>query len=80
MNTPPAQAAESPQAMQTPATITDKDMDVSISDGSQPAASQSVHAMREPSALTGGLPELPAVQADSETSKATPGLSAKPIS
>lgn len=107
VNTPPAQAAASPQtktsnsdaviaepnrqaaqldsqdapvAMQTPAAITDKDMDVSISEGSQPAACQSVHAVREPSALTGGLPELPAAQTDSETGEATPGLFAKSIS
>jgi len=107
VNTPPAQAATSPQAVtrnsdtmiaepnrqdamsdsqdapvaiQTPATITDKDMDASISDSSQPATGQGLHAGREPSALTGGLPELPAAQTHSETGEKTPGLLAKSIS
>jgi hypothetical protein len=80
VDTLPAQAVESPLAMQTPAAITDKDLDASISDSNQPATGQGLHAEREPSALTGGLPELPAAQTDSETGEKTPALSAKPIS
>lgn len=40
----------------------------------------SLQAVRKPSALTGGLPELPAAQTDSETGEKAPGLSAKSIS
>ena len=71
---------DAPVAMQTSAAITDRDMDTSISDSRQPATGQNAHAVREPSALTGGLPELPAAQTDSETGEKTPGLSTKPIS
>ncbi|HVA55533.1 MAG TPA: hypothetical protein VNI53_07035 [Gammaproteobacteria bacterium] len=69
-----------PESLKAAASITDKDMDASISDSSQPATGQGLHAGREPSALTGGLPELPAAQTDSETGEKTPGLLAKSIS
>jgi hypothetical protein len=70
---------EAPVAMQTPAAVADSETDAAISDSRQPALGQGSHAVREPSALTGGLPELPAAQTDSETGKKTPGLSAKSI-
>lgn len=61
-------------ATTTPAVITDKDSDATISNGDLPAAG---HVVREPSALTGGLPELSAAQTDSESAEKMPGLSAK---
>ncbi|MHB8404900.1 MAG: hypothetical protein ACYDCJ_05730 [Gammaproteobacteria bacterium] len=74
-----ADSQDVPVAMNAAAPVTDKNPDVSISDGREPAIGNSVHAVREPSALTGGLPELPAAQTDSETGENTPGLSAKAI-
>jgi hypothetical protein len=60
------------------AATTDRGMDVSISD--QHVIGQGLHAVREPSALTGGLPELPAAPTHRETGEKTPELSAKAIS
>ncbi len=75
-----ADSQDVPVAMNAAAPVTDKNPDVSISDGREPATGNSVQAVREPSALTGGLPELPTAQTDSETGENTPGLSAKAIS
>ncbi|MGB9429676.1 MAG: hypothetical protein WCC11_07355 [Gammaproteobacteria bacterium] len=69
-----------PVAVKADAAISDKDMDTSISDSRQPVTAKSVHAVREPSAMTGGLPELPAAKMNRETGENTPGLSAKTIS
>jgi hypothetical protein len=71
---------DAPLAMQTPAAVTDRDMDASISDNRQPATRQNAQAVREPSALTGGLPELPATPMHSETGEKALELSAKSIS
>lgn len=59
------------------AAISDQDMDAPISDSRQPIADKNVHAVREPSALTGGLPQLPATKANRETDENTPDLSDK---
>ena len=75
-----ADSQDAPVAMNAAAPVTNENPDASISDGREPAIGNSVHAVREPSALTGGLPELPAAQTDNETGENTPGLSAKSIS
>ena len=68
---------DAPVAKEVDAPISDKDMDAPISDSRQPAADKNVPAVREPSALTGGLPELPVTKASPETDENTPDLSDK---
>jgi hypothetical protein len=71
---------ETPLAMQTLAAVADSEMDAVISDSRQSATGKSAPGVREPSALTGGLPELAVAPKHSETGEKTPELSAKSIS
>lgn len=64
-------------AIPVDAAISDKDMDAPIGDSCQPSAGKNVHAVREPSALTGGLPELPVAKTGRKTDDETPGPSGK---
>jgi hypothetical protein len=74
------ESLDAPVAMKADAAISDKDSDASISDSHQPATGNNIHAVREPSALTGGLPELPVAKTNGETGENTPGLTAKTVS
>ncbi|MDE2464527.1 MAG: hypothetical protein KGO02_12535 [Alphaproteobacteria bacterium] len=68
---------DAPVDVKADAAISDQDMDAPIRDRRQPTAGKSVHAAREPSALTGGLPELPVAKMGRKTDDKTPGPSGK---
>lgn len=51
-----------------------------VSEGGHTATASVPHAVREPSALTGGLAPLPAAKVEDETGEKAPALSAKPLS
>ncbi|MBU6470656.1 MAG: hypothetical protein KGQ68_08225 [Gammaproteobacteria bacterium] len=72
-----ADSQDAPVTIAVEAAASSKDMDAPIGDNRQPAADKNVHAEREPSALTGGLPELPVTKANPETRENTPDLSGK---
>lgn len=71
---------DAPVAVKADTAISDKDLDAPISDSRQPAAGKSIHAVREPSALTGGLPESPVAKTSRETGENPPGPSGKMVS
>ena len=64
-------------AITVDAAISDKDMDAPIGDNREPAAGKNVYAVREASALTGGLPEPPVAKANRESEENMPGPSGK---
>lgn len=66
-----------PVDVKADAAISGKDMHAPVRDRRQPAAGKSVHAAREPSALTGGLPDPAAAETGRAAGENAPDLSGK---
>jgi hypothetical protein len=69
-----------PAKLQAAAPSDTKSGEAMVSEGGHTATANVPHAVREPSAPTGGLAPLPAAHTDSETGEKAPAISAKPIS
>ena len=74
---PEAKSQAAPAAVQAAAPSDTKSGEAMVSEGGHTATANVPHAVREPSALTGGLAPLPAAITDGEKA---PAILAKPIS
>jgi hypothetical protein len=69
----------SPAAVQAVASVDEKSSSAMISEGGNPVAGNTPHAVQEPSSLTGDLPPTPEAHAVSEGGEKAAAISAKPL-